>query len=147
MRLWTEPVGTNEDAVAAFAEVYTDPVCLNGADVPLTDLVERARALQRAFADLSVEIIDEVEVPGRLVVVFLQRGRHAGPLALPLGEVAPTGRAVEVRTIDVLSITEGRISKVHVVADNLGLAMQLGAVAPLRGASSGAPAAESAARR
>jgi predicted ester cyclase len=87
------------------------------------------RALQRAFADLSVEIIDEVEAPNRLVVVFWQRGRHVGPLVLPLGEIAPTGRHVEVRTIDVLSISADRISAVQVVPDNLGLAMQLGAVA------------------
>jgi predicted ester cyclase len=94
----------------------------------LVGLVERARALQRAFADLSVEIIDDVEAPNRLVVVFWQRGRHVGPLVLPLGEIAPTGRHVAVRTIDVLSISADRISAVQVVPDNLGLAMQLEAV-------------------
>jgi hypothetical protein len=45
-------------------------VSVNGADTPLVDLVERARAMQRAFCDLSMEIIDEVEAPGRLVIVF-----------------------------------------------------------------------------
>jgi predicted ester cyclase len=129
LRLWTEPVAETGDAIAAFGAVYADPVSVNGVDVPLVGLVERARALQRAFADLSVEIIDEVEAPNRLVVVFWQRGRHVGPLVLPLGEIAPTGRPVEVRTIDVLSISADRISAVQVVPDNLGLAMQLGAVA------------------
>ena len=33
-----------------------------------------------------------------------------------------------MRVIDVLSITDGRISGIQVVPDNLGLAMQLGAV-------------------
>jgi|SRR5215211_4145264 len=134
LRLWTEPVGATPDAIAAFGELYTDPVSVNGADVALVDLVERARALQRAFADLSVELIDEVEAPGRLVIVFWQRGRHVGPLTLPLGEIAPTGRQVEVRTIDVLSITGDRISAIQVVPDNLGLAVQLGAVALVQGA-------------
>jgi predicted ester cyclase len=121
--------GRDGDAIAAFGAVYADPVSVNGVDVPLVGLVERARALQRAFADLSVEIIDEVEAPNRLVVVFWQRGRHVGPLVLPLGEIAPTGRHVEVRTIDVLSISADRITALQVVPDNLGLAMQLGAVA------------------
>jgi predicted ester cyclase len=129
LRLWTEPVAETGDAIAAFAAVYADPVSINGVDVPLVGLVERARALQRAFADLSVEIIDEVEAPNRLVVVFWQRGRHVGPLILPFGEIAPTGRHVEVRTIDVLSISADRITAMQVVPDNLGLAMQLGAVA------------------
>lgn len=101
---------------------------MNGDPTSLVDLVQRARALQRAFADLRMEIIDEFEAPGRLVIVFVQRGRHVGPLALPLGEIAATGRQVQVRTIDVLSLTDGHISAVDVVADNLGLAMQLGAV-------------------
>jgi predicted ester cyclase len=128
MRLWTEPVPAGPAAIEAFAELYTDPVSINGVDVRLGDVVERARSLQRAFADLSIEIIDEVEAPDRLVIVFWQRGRHVGPLALPFGEVAPTGRRVQVRTIDVLSISVGRISAIQVVPDNLGLAMQLGVV-------------------
>jgi len=134
LRLWTEPVPATPDAVAAFGELYMDPVSVNGADIPLVDLVVRARAVQRAFADLSVEVIDEVEAPGRLVIVFWQRGRHVGPLALPLGQIPPTGRQVEVRTIDVLSISGDRISAVQVMPDNLGLAMQLGAVALVRNA-------------
>jgi hypothetical protein len=126
------PPGT--EALAAFGELYTDPVSINGADTPLVDVVERARALQLAFADLSMEVIDEIEVPGRLVIVFLQRGRHVGPFALPLGEIAAIGRRIEVRTIDVLSISAGQITAIQVVPDNLGLAMQLGAVALVHGA-------------
>jgi predicted ester cyclase len=128
-RLWTEPVPARAQAVRAFGELYTDPVLVNGTPMSLLDLVERARALQRAFADLTMEVIDEFQAPNRFVIVFLQRGRHVGPLSLPLGEIAPTGRQVEVRTIDVLSMTDDRISAVQVVPDNLGLAMQLDAVA------------------
>lgn len=134
MRLWTEPVAAQPNAMAAFGELYTDPVSINGSDMPLVDLVERARALQRAFADLRIEIIEELEAPGRVVIVFVQRGRHVGPLMLPLGEVPATGREVEVRTIDVLSLSGTRIDAVHVVADNLGLAMQVGAVPPVNDA-------------
>ena len=93
LRLWTEPVAETADAIAAFGAVYADPVSVNGVDVPLVGLVERARALQRAFADLSVEMIDERGAQP-VVVVFWQRGRHVGPLVLPLGEIAPTGRHV-----------------------------------------------------
>jgi predicted ester cyclase len=127
-RLWTEPLADGVGAIAAFGELYTDPVLINGAETLLADLVERAREMQRAFSDLSMEIIDEVEAPGRLVIVFWQRGRHVGPLSLPIGEIAPTGRRFEIRTIDVLSITGGRISAIQVIPDNLGLAMQLGAI-------------------
>jgi hypothetical protein len=127
-RLWTEPLPASADALAAFREAYVDPVAVNGVEVPVQDLVERARALQRAFADLRIELIDQLDAPGRLVIVFWQRGRHVGPLETPLGVIGPTGREVQMRVIDVLSIVDGRVSAIHVVPDNLGLAMQLDAV-------------------
>ncbi len=128
-RLWTEPVAaSDEEALAAFREAYTDPVSINGADIPLVDVVERARGLQRAFADLRMELIEQIEAPGSIAIAFWQRGRHIGPLETPLGEIGPTGREFAIRVIDVLSLTEGRISAIQVVPDNLGLVMQLGAV-------------------
>jgi hypothetical protein len=128
VRLWTEPVAAPAETLAAFGEAYTDPVSINGVEVPLIDLVERARGLQRALADLRIELIDEFEAPGRLVLVFWQRGRHVGPLETPLGEIGPTGREVEIRVIDVLSISDGLISSIQVVPDNLALMMQLEAI-------------------
>jgi predicted ester cyclase len=135
VRLWTEPVAAPAEALAAFGEAYTDPVSINGVEARLGDLVERARGLQRAFADLRIELIDQVEATGWVVIVFWQCGVHVGPLETPLGEISPTGREVRIRVIDVLSITDGRISAIQVVPDNLALAMQLGAVqlAPRRG--------------
>ena len=42
--------------------------------------------------------------------------------------VAPTQRDIEVRTIDVLTITGGLIFAIWVVSDDLGLLHQLGAI-------------------
>ena len=126
--LWSHPVGDRPDPVTAFREVYADPVVVNGSEMTVADLVGRARALQAAFSGLSMHILDTVEAPGRVVIAFLMRGRHVGPYTSPLGTIAPTQREVEIRTIDVLSITAGVISAVWVVSDELGLLRQLGAV-------------------
>jgi len=56
------------------------------------------------------------------------RGQHVGPLATQLGRVAPTGGAVAIRTIDVLTIADGRITGIWVVSDELGMLAQLDAV-------------------
>jgi hypothetical protein len=96
--------------------------------MPVADLVGRARTLQRAFDQLGMHIVDAVETPDRVVIAFLMRGRHVGPFHSPLGVVAPTQREVEVRTIDVLTLTAGVVSAIWVVADDLGLLRQLGAV-------------------
>jgi predicted ester cyclase len=115
--------------VAAFAEVYTDPVLVNGTELALTGLIGRASALQRAFDGLGMQVLDIVDAPGRVVVAFMMRGRHTGPFVSPVGTIAPTHRDIEVRTIDVLTVTaDGLISGIWVVSDELGLLRQLGAI-------------------
>jgi len=126
--LWTDPLDSRHDAAAAFREVYADPVTVNGAETSVADLVRRAGLLQQAFDQLGMHILDAAETPDRLVVAFLMRGRHVGPFHSPLGIVAPTQREIEVRTIDVLTVTAGVVSAIWVVADDLGLLRQLGAV-------------------
>lgn len=91
-------------------------------------LVERARTQQRAFADLSIELIERIDIANKVIIVFMQRGRHVGPLATPLGDVAPTGRLVERQIIDVLTFEGARISDIRMVGDELGLLVRLGAV-------------------
>ena len=126
--LWTQPVDSRDDAEAAFREVYADPVVVNGIETPVADLVRRAGMLQRAFDQLDMHILDAVETPDRVVIAFLMRGRHVGPFRSSLGIVTPTQREIEVPTIDVLTVTTGLVSAIWVVADDLGLLRQLGAV-------------------
>ena len=51
--LWTQPVEDHGDAEAAFRKVYADPVVVNGIQMPVTALVDRASALQRASFDVT----------------------------------------------------------------------------------------------
>lgn len=74
VRLWTVPLPDGDGAVS-----------INGADVSATSLLERAQSLQGALSDLRIELIEEIETPDRLVIVFWQRGRHVGTLETPLG--------------------------------------------------------------
>jgi predicted ester cyclase len=54
------------------------------------------------------------------------RGRHVGPYETPFGTIQPTGSEVQIRTIDVLTITAGKISAIWMNADDLGTLRQLG---------------------
>jgi predicted ester cyclase len=126
--LWETPVDGRDDPEAAFRELYADPLLLNGSPVPVSSLVDRARAMQRALANRTTEIVEQVETPGRLAVAFYVRGEHVGPLETPLGTVNSTGRRVEIRTIDVLTIVDGVVTEIWVVSDELGMLGQLEAV-------------------
>ncbi|MFC5137738.1 nuclear transport factor 2 family protein [Actinomycetospora rhizophila] len=130
MDLWSTPLPDDDAAaLAAFAELYTDPVTINGTAMPLADLLTRARGVQGAFGGLDREVLDVVEAPGKVVVAFRMLGTHTGPLATPLGTVPATGGPVDLRVVDVLTLTDGRISGIVMVADELANLHRLGAVA------------------
>ena len=126
--LWTDAVADRVDAEADFRAVYADPIVVNGVDMSVGQLVQRAASLQDAFADLSMDVLDVVETADRLILAFLMRGRHVGTFASTVGDIAPTHREIEVRTIDVLTVEDGKITRIWVVADDLGLLRQLGAL-------------------
>ena len=128
--LWSSPLPADDTAaLAAFAQLYTDPVDVNGTIVTLADMLARARAIQGAFGDLDRVVLDRVEAPGKVVIAFRLVGTHTGPLPTPLGTVPATGGAVDLRVIDVLTLTEGRISGIVMAGDELGNLVRLGAVA------------------
>jgi hypothetical protein len=83
--------------VAAFRQVYADPVLINGVDMTAAELV--ARALHAALNERTFEIIERFGADSRLAVVHRQSGRHVGPLPTPLGDLRPTGHMVEALTI------------------------------------------------
>jgi predicted ester cyclase len=129
LALWTEPLPVDDGAaLEAFARFYTDPVTVNGTDLPLPAMLARARALQAAYAGRTNTVQELVTTDDELVFAIEVRCRHVGPLTTPLGVVAPTGREIVTRAIDILTTTGGRVRTARVVSDELGVLTQLGAV-------------------
>jgi predicted ester cyclase len=79
-----------------------------------------------AFSDLRSEILQVVADTDSVAVAFVMHGRHVGPYETAFGTIQPTGSEVQIRTIDVLTISGGKISAVWVNADDLGTLRQLG---------------------
>ena len=123
--LWTTPPGERDDPAGAFGELYTDPVTINGEPMTVEALVARARALHAAFDRHEIEIVGRVEEPGRLAIAFRHRARHAGEWVTPLGTLAPTGKVVTGLGIDLLTFTDGKISAIWVLADELARILQV----------------------
>jgi ketosteroid isomerase-like protein len=130
LRLWSDPPPDDAAAESAFRELYADPVQVNGAVVGAAGLVARARALQGTFDRIERQVLDVVEDGGKVAVAFRLSGRQVGTLHTSAGPVPPTGQVVELRVIDVLTITDGRISDIRMVADELGALVAVGAVQP-----------------
>ena len=130
MTLWATPPATDDTALAEIRALYHDPVPINGTSFTAHDLLTRVRAMQRAYGALQHTVLDRVETSDRLVLAFRLTGRHTGPLTTPLGELRTTWRSFGVRVIDILTVTDGRISAGTMVADELAQLTALGALRP-----------------
>ncbi len=118
LRLWIDPLPEDDDAATeTFRQLYADPVRLNGGMVAAADMVARARAMQAALEAPEREVLAVVETRDAVAVAFRLRGRHVGPLDTPVGRLSGTGARIDVRVIDILSLTEGRISAIWMVGD------------------------------
>lgn len=120
LRLWIDPLPDGEAAESAFRELYYDPVSVNGEPIGAEELVTRARALQAALEWPNTRVLSVVDGGRRIAVVFRLRGRQIGPLTTSAGSLPPTGRVVELRIIDVLTLAGGRVREVWTVQNELG---------------------------
>lgn len=111
-----------------------DEIC--AADVvehsPLGDLrgrealKEQSEYIHAAFPDVSVTVEDEVAAGDTVAHRLTFRGTHDGEF---MG-VEPTGTAVEIPNTLFTRVEDARISERWLLADVLGLLVQLGAVEP-----------------
>ena len=84
------------------------------------------RWLRGAFADRSYEILDAFGDRDRVAVRLITRGTHTGEF---LG-APPTGRRFEIEAIHLYRIQDGKVAEHWAKRDDLGLARQLGLLAP-----------------
>ena len=129
LRLWSLPPPDDElAALSAFREVYVDPYSVNGEDVPLSALVDRARMMHAGLTGLRHEVLDRIDSGNRTVLVMRQIGRHTAPFSTQLGTWQPTGVSLERRIIEVITVEADRLRKVWVTGDDLGRLIQADAV-------------------
>ena len=78
--------------------------------------------MRDGISDLHYEILDLVATPDKMAVYVRLTGRHTGP---PFG-MAPTGRAIDVRQIEIEWLRDGRVWQHWRITDELSLMQQLG---------------------
>jgi predicted ester cyclase len=126
--LWTRPLPEGAAGVEAFLRLYAERVKVNGTEIPIEGLVERARGMQSAFSELSSTLLAQAETPTHHAIVFTMRGRHVGPLPTPLGILPPTGKMTERQVMDLITVKDGRIVEVWMCADELSALAGIGAL-------------------
>ena len=80
-----------------------------------------------AFPDLHHRFISFVEQGDAFADEWVFVGTHTGPLVLPDStELAPTGKRVEVRGMELVELRDGKIVVNNLYYDNLAVVAQLG---------------------
>ena len=79
-----------------------------------------------AFPDMKKEVTNQVASEDQVVMEFRLRGTHDGPLQTPAGDIPPTGKAVDLRVIEVLGIRDSRVAVLRNYSDTATLMRQLG---------------------
>lgn len=81
-----------------------------------------------AFPDLQIAGDDLIEDQNRVSLVWTARGTHRGTVM----HIPPTGRAVRVRGVTILTTAEGYITRALYVWDVAGLLREIGLLPELQ---------------
>ena len=133
IRRWIEEAW-NQGKVELADEFYAADFTAIDADDPErvlqgpADIKEYFMRLRGAFPDIHFTI-DQLFAEGDKVVgSFTIRGTHQGYY----GAIAPTGKKVVFKAVDIWRFANGRIAERCIASiDRLGLLQQLGAIPPL----------------
>jgi predicted ester cyclase len=81
-------------------------------------------ALLPAFPDMALPLEDFVAEGDKVLVRLRVKGTHTGAF----GDMAPTGRAIDIAVLDLFEIRDGVLVEHWALLDNLGMLRQLGAL-------------------
>ena len=118
--------GLGAGDLRAIADTLDPDVRYHGGVVGETtgsdDLLGTIVGYRDAFSDLGVSIEDQFGVGEKVCTRFIVSGVHTGDLA----DLEATGRRIELETINITQVEDGRIVEVWAEADQLSLLEQLG---------------------
>lgn len=131
VRQYVEAI-TQKDPIG-FASLFAVDAVLHDPFFP--EPTEGRAALQsmiegilRAFPDMAwKQLGDPIDAGGRVAFVVSVEGTNDGPLAMPAGEVPPTGNAIAYEAAVLWTIdSDGLIAEERSYFDATGVAAQLG---------------------
>lgn len=87
---------------------------------------EDAELWATAFPDGQCQVTNLIAQGDCVIAEFTGRGTHTGPLKGPTGELAATGRKVELMCVEVFRFRNGKIAESKLYYDAASLMSQLG---------------------
>ncbi len=94
----------------------------------INEVLSAWRAWATAIPDSKATIRNEYMSGTTVVLELTWNGTHSGPLQTPNGEIAPTGKKINLRACQVLEIAGDKVATVRHYFDMATLLRQIGAM-------------------
>jgi len=88
--------------------------------------VEALQGWAKAIPDSKATFEGALASNGKVVLELTWRGKHAGPMQMPNGEIPATGKSIEIRACQVLEIEGGKVKSMRHYFDMMTMMQQLG---------------------
>jgi predicted ester cyclase len=118
----------NQQKLEVIADIFASTIILNGHPIDRTVLAQIIASRRAAFPDIQVTVEDQLADGDQVATRRTWRGTQQGTYR----GIAPTGKHVTWMQIGMVRFVEGRIVEDWVIADEVSLLEQLGAL-PTRG--------------
>ncbi len=106
--------------------VVYDEVATNRRATGSNEVIEAWKGWAKAIPDSKATFEREVASGNSVTLELTWRGTHTGPLQTPSGEIAPTGRKIEIRAVQVVDVADGKAQSIRQYFDMATLFEQLG---------------------
>jgi steroid delta-isomerase-like uncharacterized protein len=119
----------NAAKAALTPDVIYDEVATQRKVQGVDKVLEVWKGWATAFPDSQGSFDNELISDGTVLLELTWRGTHKGPLRTPNGEIAPTGKKIELRACQICEVEGEKVKSVRQYFDMATLFRQLG-VAP-----------------
>ncbi len=105
---------------------HYDEVATHRAVDGIDNVLDVWKGWAKAFPDSKATFHDAFASGDTVVVELTWKGTHTGPLATPSGEVAPTGKSINLRAVQIQEVKDGKVASTRQYFDMATLMSQLG---------------------
>lgn len=103
-----------------------DEVATNRKTRGVNDTIALWQGWAKALPDSRATFENQFVMDNTVVLELTWRGTHRGPLPTPRGEIAPTGKTIELRACQVIEVSGERAKTIRQYFDMTSLLQQLG---------------------
>ncbi|HXY31422.1 MAG TPA: ester cyclase [Gemmatimonadaceae bacterium] len=116
------------DAVKAALtpDIVYDEVATNRKAKGLDDVLPIWKGWASAFPDSKAEFGNALASGNTVVVELTWRGTHTGAMPMPSGTIAPTGKKIEFRAVQLIEVAGGKTKSIRQYFDMATMLKQLG---------------------